>query len=125
VVGIEVLFFVGLPAGFTASLFVMGSEDGLKVGLVLGLLDGLVVGTVVGFLVGRKTGRREGLALLEGFIDEGFIDGFCDDGAALGLNVVESIPITLTGILVTSNIAGSNEVGWKVVGSIDGSKETG
>jgi hypothetical protein len=120
VVGIEVLFFVGLPAGFTASLFVMGSEDGLKVGLVLGLLDGLVVGTVVGFLVGRKTGRREGLALLDGFID-----GLCVDGAALGLNVVESIPITLTGILVTSNIAGSNEVGWKVVGSIDGSKETG
>jgi hypothetical protein len=120
VVGIEVLFFVGLAAGFTASLFVMGSEDGLKVGLVLGLLDGLVVGAVVGFLVGRKTGRREGLALLEGFAD-----GFCFDGAALGLNVAESIPITLTGLLVTSNIAGSNEVGWKVVGSIDGSKEIG
>jgi hypothetical protein len=119
VVGIEVLFFVGLAAGFAASLFVMGSEDGLKVGLVLGLLDGFVVGTFVGFLVGRKTGRREGLALLEGFID-----GFCVDGAALGLNVVVSIPFPLAGIVV-SNIAGSNEVGWKVVGSIEGSKEIG
>lgn len=119
-VGIKVLFFVGLVAGLAASLLVIGSEDGLKVGLVLGLLEGLVVGGDVGLRVGAKIGRREDLAFLEGFTD-----GVCVVGAALGLNVAGSWAFTAAGVLVTSNIDASNEVGWNVVGSIVGSNATG